>query len=160
MFVSIALPRLPFTRVLPIPTPLSPRPWKRELARRQIASRVATAYWSALGARRVHDVLTEEVQNLERVVQYNRDRVKEGATAEVDLTRVEVERDRLSASLQNASQESDRAILVLFREMGAREYPDVALIESLETHPQVEVAPLEQALSQRIEMRLANQSIE
>jgi cobalt-zinc-cadmium efflux system outer membrane protein len=77
--------------------------------RRQIATRVATAYWSALGSRRVRDVLMEEIQNFERVFQYNRDRVKEGAIAEVDLTRVEVERDRLSTSLQNASQESDRA---------------------------------------------------
>jgi cobalt-zinc-cadmium efflux system outer membrane protein len=133
---------------------------ERELIRRQIATRVATAYWSALGSRRVRDVLTEEIQNFERVVQYNRDRVKEGAIAEVDLTRLEVERDRLSTSLQNASQESDRAMIVLLREMGAREYPDIVLTESLETQPQVKPAPLEQALRQRIEMQLANQSIE
>jgi outer membrane protein TolC len=133
---------------------------ERDLVRRQIASRIANAYWLAVGSRRARDVLTEEIQNFERVVQYHRDRVKEGATAEVDLTRVEVERDRLSSSLQNASQESERAMIALLREMGAREYPEVVLTESLDATPQVKHATLEEALSHRIEMQLASHSIE
>jgi cobalt-zinc-cadmium efflux system outer membrane protein len=133
---------------------------ERDLVRRQIASRVATTYWSAVGSRRARDVLTQEIQTFERVVQYHRDRVKEGAAAEVDLTRVEVERDRLSSSLQNASQESERAMIALFREMGALEYPAVVLTESLEALPQVKQTTAEEALSHRIEMHLASHSIE
>lgn len=133
---------------------------ERELVRRQIASRVAAAYWSAVGSRRARDVLAQEIQNFERVVEYHRDRVKEGATAEVDLVRVEVERDRLSSSLQNASQESERAMIALFREMGAREYEDAVLTEPLEAPPLVKPVAVEQALRQRSEMQLASHSIE
>ena len=68
-----------------------------QLQRRQIVSRVSTAYWAAAGGARVRDLLQEEVANFDRVVQFHRDRVREGAAPEVDLVRIEVERDRLAS---------------------------------------------------------------
>jgi cobalt-zinc-cadmium efflux system outer membrane protein len=51
-------------------------------------------------------------------------------------------------------------MIALFREMGAREYPEVVLTESLEAPPQVKPIAVEQALRQRIEMQLASHSVE
>ena len=50
------------------------------LQRNQIESRVSKAYWAAAGAARSRDLLQEEVANFERVVQFHRDRVREGAS--------------------------------------------------------------------------------
>ena len=88
---------------------------EQQLQRQQIASRVSTAYWTAAGAVQSRDLLQQEVTNFERVVQFHRDRVREGAAPEVDLMRVEVERDRLSALARTAAQEAERARITLFR---------------------------------------------
>jgi outer membrane protein, heavy metal efflux system len=131
-----------------------------QLQQRQIASRVRTAYWSAAGAARVAHSLEAEVTSFERVVQFHRDRVREGAAPEVDLLRIEVERDRLASLARSAHEEADRTRIALFREMGMREFPPVEFTEVLEqVHPVVPLAPSE-VLEQRIEMALAREAVE
>ncbi len=133
---------------------------EEDVLRRQIASRVSNAYWTALGASRTKDLLQRELENFERVVEYNRSRVKEGAAPEVDLLRTEVERDRLTSSVKIAQQDADRATIVLFREMGKTEFPSVELVDSLDEVRPVPILPLAQVLDQRPVMQVAREAVE
>ena len=58
---------------------------ERDLLRQQIAARVGTAYWAALGASRLHALLVESAANLRRIVDYHEVRVREGALAEISF---------------------------------------------------------------------------
>jgi cobalt-zinc-cadmium efflux system outer membrane protein len=131
-----------------------------QLQRRQIVSRVSTAYWAAAGGARVRDLLQEEVANFDRVVQFHRDRVREGAAPEVDLVRIEVERDRLASLARTAAQEAELTRIALFREMGQVEFPPVVFSDALEPVVQVGPLPADQVLERRVEMTLAHEAIE
>jgi cobalt-zinc-cadmium efflux system outer membrane protein len=131
-----------------------------QLQRRLIAGRVATAYWVAAGTARVRDLLQEESAAFERLVEFNRDRVGEGAAAEVDLLRIEVERDRLTSLAGTAAQDAERNRIALFREMGKLEFPPVEFAESLEQIHSVELLTLSQVLERRVEMMLAREAVE
>jgi len=131
-----------------------------QLQRRQIASRVSTAYWIAAGAGRVRDLLQAETANFEQMVQFNRDRVREGAAPEVDLLRIEVERDRLASSARTAAQEAEWTRIALFREMGKIEFPPVEFADPLEQMHPVASLTLNQILEQRVEMTLAREAVE
>ncbi|MCU1339363.1 MAG: outer membrane protein [Bryobacterales bacterium] len=131
-----------------------------ELSRRQIVSRVSIAYWAAAGDERIRDLLQDEVRSFDRVVQFHRDRVREGAAAEVDLLRIEVERDRLVSSARTAELDSERATIALFREMGKGAFPTVEFADTLEQARTVAVVPLDQVLEQRVEIKLARASVD
>jgi outer membrane protein, heavy metal efflux system len=131
-----------------------------QLQRYQIVSRVSTAYWAAAGGARVRDLLQEEVVNFDRVVQFNRDRVREGAAPEVDLLRIEVERDRLASLARTAAQDAERTRIALFREMGKLEFPPVVFADVLEEVHTVGPLTLDQVLERRPDMTLAREAIE
>lgn len=133
---------------------------ERELLARQIAARVKQAYWAAAGARRVEQLLDENIRTFEQIVEYHENRVREGAMAEVDLIRVRLERERLVMALNAASLEAERARIQLFREMGRKEFPPVTLTDSLEPIPEGPAADIEQAIERRTEVKLARQAIE
>ena len=130
------------------------------LQRNQIESRVSRVYWAAAGAARARDLLQEEVANFERVVQFHRDRVREGAAPEVDLVRIEVEQDRLASLARTASQDAELGRIALFREMGEHEFPQVAFSDALEQVVQVGIFSPDQVLERRVEMALAHQAVE
>jgi outer membrane protein TolC len=131
-----------------------------QLQRYQIVSRVSTAYWAAAGGARVRDLLQEEVVNFDRVVQFHQDRVREGAAPEVDLLRIEVERDRLASLARTAAQEADMTSIALFREMAKLEFPPVVFADALEeVHPLGRLT-LDQVLERRPDMTLAREAIE
>ncbi|HTR37743.1 MAG TPA: TolC family protein [Bryobacteraceae bacterium] len=130
------------------------------LQRNQIESRVSVAYWAAAGAARARDLLQEEVASFERVVQFHRDRVREGAAPEVDLVRIEVERDRLASLARTASKDAELGRIALFREMGESEFPQVAFSDVLEQVIQVGSFSPDQVLERRVEMALARQAVE
>jgi cobalt-zinc-cadmium efflux system outer membrane protein len=133
---------------------------EQQLQRQQIASRVSAAYWTAVGAVRNRDLLQQEVTNFERVVQFHRDRVREGAAPEVDLLRIEVERDRLTASARTAAQDAERARIALFREMGKTQFPPVEFADALEPARLVPILPIAEVLDRRPEMRISRAVIE
>ena len=133
---------------------------ERQLQRQQIISRVSAAYWAAAGAARVLDLLQQEAASFDRVVQFHQDRVREGASPEVDLLRIEVERERLVTSAGTAAQDADRTRIAMFREMGNTEFPAVAFTDMLDQPHPVELLTPEQALAQRPEMKLARESVE
>ncbi|MBC7927216.1 MAG: TolC family protein [Bryobacteraceae bacterium] len=112
---------------------------ERAVLERQIAGRVSLAYWSAASASQIRDVLGENVKAFEGVIQYNRDRVREGAVAEVDLLRVMLERDRLLVSAQSAEEDYNQAIVALLREMGRSTFGSLQLTDSLSELRDVEL---------------------
>lgn len=128
----------------------------RELLRRQIAARVKAAYWSAAAAARLARLFAESVANFGGVVEYHRIRAQEGAIPEADLLRVEVERERFAVQASTAALEAERARVVLFREMGQTEFPEVTFEELPPPggEPAVDVVA---ALDRRIEMQAARQ---
>ena len=131
-----------------------------QLQRHQIASRVSSAYWAAAGAARVRDLLQQEVAGFERLVQLNRDRVREGAAPEVDLLRMEVERDRLASLARTAAQDAERTRIALFREIGSLEFPPVVFADALEQTRPVGFPTVEQVLQRRPEMTVAREAVE
>lgn len=134
--------------------------FEMQLQRNQIVSRVSLAYWAAAGDAQVRDLLQEEVANFDRVVQFHRDRVREGAAPEVDLLRIEVERDRLVSLARTTGQEAERTRIALFREMGKLEFPPVALADQLGQMRPVELLAPDMVLERRVEMILARETIQ
>jgi cobalt-zinc-cadmium efflux system outer membrane protein len=131
-----------------------------QLQRYQIVSRVSMAYWAAAGSSRVRDLLQEELESFDRVVQFHRDRVREGAAPEVDLLRIEVERDRLASLATTAGQEAERNRIDLFREMGKFEFPPVVFADAFEDMRPVGSLSPEQVLMRRLDITLARKAIE
>jgi outer membrane protein, heavy metal efflux system len=131
-----------------------------QLQRYQIVSRVSTAYWAAAGSARVRDLLRDEVANFERVVQFHRDRVREGAAPEVDLLRIEVERDRLASLARTAAQDAERTRIALFREMGKLEFPPVVFADALEEVRPAGSLTTDQVLERRLDMTIAREAVE
>jgi cobalt-zinc-cadmium efflux system outer membrane protein len=130
------------------------------MMRFRVAYNVAAAYWAAVGGERTRDVLRQSLDNFEQVVQYHRDRVREGAIAESDLIRIELERERIAIQLQNAEQEARNLRLQLFREMGEPERPDTVLTGNISNVlPFVTVTP-DEAIAQRRDLLLARQVID
>ena len=132
-----------------------------ELLRARIGQSVAAAYWAAVGAERTLDILRQTLKNFDETVQYHRDRVREGALAEVDLIRIEVERQQVSVQLQNAQQDVRRLRLDLFRQMG-RPTDDTGVVltgQLGDVRPFVAVTP-EEALAQRRDLLLDRQLVQ
>lgn len=130
-----------------------------EAVRRQVIARVAEAYWTAVGAGRVRDLLRQDVVNFEQIVEYHRHRVREGAAAEVDLIRVQLERDRLEVEAQVAAREAERTRITLFREMGRTDDPAATLVEPLDGEARVPDVPDAEALARRPELAAAQAAV-
>jgi cobalt-zinc-cadmium efflux system outer membrane protein len=129
------------------------------LLRREIAARTSLAYWNALVAVRIRDLLRENLSTFQQIVEYHRNRVREGSMPEADLLRVEVARDTLEVQAQNAAVDADRAKITLLRELGMDGRTDIVLTEPLNRI--VEVAPIDvqAALERRPEVALAEQRV-
>ena len=126
---------------------------------RQIAARVSLAYWSAAAANGLRDLLFEDVANFDKIVEYHRDRVREGAMAEVDLMRILLEHDRLRLAAQNAQQEAARASITLLREMGRTDFAPVSLADSI-MEPREPVLPdIADVLARRPEIEAAQRAV-
>jgi cobalt-zinc-cadmium efflux system outer membrane protein len=127
-----------------------------EIASRRLAASVALAYWMASGTARVRDLYRDEAEMLQRMVAYNRARVHEGATAEADLLRIQIEADRMAASANLAAAEANRAVVELYRQMAASEFPKaVKFSDPLEKMERVETPEIDTVLRERPEMQLA-----
>lgn len=130
---------------------------ERDLTAYQMAYRVSVAYWTALGASWHHSVLRAALANFERIVQYHRDRVREGAVAEADLLRVQLEYERLELSVRSADQEATRGRMLLFREMGVPDPGLVQFSEKIDSLWEVDGTEASQTLEQRADLKLLRQ---
>lgn len=131
-----------------------------QLQQRQIASRVRTAYCSAAGAARVAQWLEAEVTSFDRVVQFHRDRVREGAEPEVDLLRIEVERDRLASLARSALEETDRTRIALVPRNGNARASTGRVYRGARTSPPCRSAGSQRGPGTTIEMALAREAVE
>lgn len=130
-----------------------------ELAKWQVAQRVKLAYWAARGAQEIHDVLKTTAGNFQKVVDYHSAQFKVGAIAEQDYLRVRLEGERLNITVDMALIDFSRSRMELWKEMG-REFRDVVLSEPLAPLSDVVPAGVEQALSQRTEIKAARAALE
>lgn len=133
---------------------------ERELLARQIETRVKLAYWSAVGAQQVLELLRASQQNMQQTVAYHEIQLREGAIAEADVIRVRLEEDRAAIAVENAARDADAARMALLREMGSQTYVDIRLGETLEAQPDPPIPNIEEALKVRVDVRQARQAID
>jgi outer membrane protein, heavy metal efflux system len=131
-----------------------------ELARWQVAQRVKLAYWAARGSQEVQRVLKTTADDFQKVVDYHAAQFSQGAIAEQDVLRVRLEGERLKISADLAFIEVNRARVELLKEMGQTDFSEVVLTEPLAADSQFTPLGVEQALAQRIEIKVARAALE
>jgi cobalt-zinc-cadmium efflux system outer membrane protein len=127
---------------------------------RSIASEVSLWYWNAVAAAELTRLLALDLGSFEKVVQYHRDRVREGAMAELELMRVELERDRLDSAVRASSADAERSLLELLRRLGRRNFRPVVLtgqLSQVQTPPPADTVSI---LLRRPEVQIARQAVE
>lgn len=134
---------------------------KYELAQRQIAQDIKRSYWIARGAQEVRDLLNAAVDNFQKILDYHSAQLTVGAISEQDFLRIRLEDERLKIGANLAVLEATRTRVQLQRAMGQRDFPDLVLEETLEANQSpIASVSIQEALSQRIEMRVANAALE
>lgn len=131
-----------------------------ELERAQLATRVLSAYWDAAGARRLADVLSESLSILEQTVEYQKNRVQEGAAPEADLIRIQLEYQQLAIEHRNAGQNARRLLQLLYREMGIPAEPKNVLSGDLAGVEPLPETDMDAAIERRLDVKLAVQAVE
>ena len=122
---------------------------ERSLRTRQIAARIADAYWSALAGRQEATEWQHQLADFDRLVQYQSERVNEGATAGVDLLRTQLERDRVAISCAEAQRNAEAAEIELARQIALPTLRGTQLVDSIRQEKNVQ----QQTLADAIEMR-------
>lgn len=131
-----------------------------EAWRAAVAGRVLTAYWNAAGAERLRSVLAESLDVLGQTVRFQRDRVREGALPEADLTRILLEYQQVAISLENARQDVTRSRLLLDREIGWQRTAEVMLTGDLGAVERIAPPSLEESVERRPDVRQAVQAVQ
>jgi cobalt-zinc-cadmium efflux system outer membrane protein len=130
-----------------------------DLERAQLAARVLSAYWNAAGAQRLAAVLSESLNVLDQTVQYQRNRVQEGALPEADLIRVQLEYQQVAIRQRNADQDARRLLQLLFREIGTPPPAHTTLTGDISVVEPVAVPDIDQAVENRADVRVAAQGV-
>jgi outer membrane protein, heavy metal efflux system len=89
-----------------------------DVVRLQLRREVMRAYWVALQAQTLLEIITENRHDLDQLVQYTSLRVREGYTAESELIRVRLERQTMIGQEASSAQSLERAKLDLLKAMG------------------------------------------
>jgi cobalt-zinc-cadmium efflux system outer membrane protein len=126
------------------------------LQKQMIAARVRTAFWDALAAARREATIRNSLKAFAELTEYHRVQVKEGAMAESDLMRVELEEHKLMLLADAAALEAQRQSIRLQREMGRTTVEEITLEAPATPEP---TPSFDTALSQRAEAQLARQII-
>ncbi len=132
---------------------------EQQMLRTHLASRVAGAYWAAVGAERIPDLLAEDERRLAELVRYTEARVKEGASAGTDLMRIRLEHQRVSILISNARQDAVRTRARLFQEIGVPVQPQTVLTEDLGTLKEISIPDIATILEQRWEIQIARRAV-
>lgn len=131
------------------------------LQKQIIAARVRAAYWDAAGAVAREKMYQKALAELDTIVEYHRNQVKEGAMAEADLLRVELEEQKLQLLLSGAALDAQREAIRLQREMGRGSMEQLTVDTELETvYGTVQNLDPSLAESKRAEALLARQVIQ
>ncbi len=89
-----------------------------EVVRLQLRREVTRAYWLALQAQTLSDIITENRHDLDQLVQYTALRVREGYAAESELIRARLEQQTLIGQEASSALSLERAKLDLLKAMG------------------------------------------
>ncbi len=126
-----------------------------------IAARVRAAFWDAAVAAAREQLYRDSLAQLDTIVTYHRDQVREGAMAEADLLRVELEEQKLQLLLQTATLDAQRQAIRLQREMGRASFEPLRIEASLESPaPSLPDTSFGFVQSHRAEAQLAQQLIQ
>ena len=128
---------------------------EREMTAWQIAAQVRVAYWEAAATARIVKLYRQVGENYRETVAYHETRFREGAIAEGDLIRVQLEASRLALAANSAVLDAEQARIRLQREMGRRAFTELEFSDALEGPLTVEPHRVEDAFRQRPEMKLA-----
>ncbi len=126
-----------------------------DLARVRLIDAVKLAYWTARGAQETRDVTRAQVANFQKTLDYHAARLSAGAIAEQDFLRVRLESEQLKISANLAAIEANRAVMALLKEMGRPVSSGVVLTEQLEAPAAFQETPIDTAMTQRREVKLA-----
>jgi cobalt-zinc-cadmium efflux system outer membrane protein len=89
-----------------------------ELVKWNVRQEVRRAYYRALLAQKRLQMMIENNESFQQIVEYHRFRVREGAMAEADLIKVELEAARLGLERETGALESERSRFDLLKTMG------------------------------------------
>ncbi len=124
---------------------------------RTLTSQIATAYWAAAAAAAARDLWQQQLNDFDNIVRYHRERVGAGATAGVDLIRIQVERDRVALQYEDALRIAELRSIDLAREIGLVSATGVATAESLETVYTLPPQPVDTLIAGRADVLAAEQ---
>ncbi len=124
-----------------------------------IAGRVASAYWNAAVLERTVALLQEDMQAVDEIVRYDKERVDAGAMRGVDLLRTQIERDRLEMTLRSTERDAAGARLELFKQMGRPARENVQLSDPVEAMVSIEPVAAETVLARRADLEQARQAL-
>lgn len=132
---------------------------QEQVVRFTIVGRVAAAYWNAAVMAQTVSLLTADMQAVDDMVRYHKERVDAGAMRGVDLLRMQIERDRLEMTLRATERDAAQARLELFRQMGRPAIPTVTLTDPVEAIVPVASTPVETVLARRADVEQARQAV-
>ena len=139
---------------------ITQRRLERDLDRRQIALAVREVYWHTEALQALTRLYEQDAEYFRQVLNYHEARFKEGRIAEVDLLRVRLQGQQISAAAANARLDSEKAILRLAQEMNAAPNPGWMLSDDLETLEEPRSMPHDTDIFLlRTESQLAQQGI-
>ena len=132
----------------------------RTLQLRQLAASIANAYWSVEAARDAAEAWRRQLEGADRLVQYQSDRVKAGATAGVDLLRTQIERDRVELSYAESQRAAEAAGIELARVTATPAFASAQLADPLEAEGgSIPELALSAALEQRPDLLAARDAL-
>ena len=130
------------------------------LQKQMIAAKVRAAFWDAAGAVQREAALVQSLTSFAEITVYHRVQVEEGAMAEADLLRVQLEEQKISLLANAASIDSQRQTIRLQREMGRAEIVPTSIDTQFATAVvKFDGLKIETALTERAEAQLARQII-
>ncbi len=132
---------------------------ERTLLLQQIAGQVAAAYWSAVVSEGVARLLEDDMQAVDAIVGYNKERVQAGAMRGVDLLRVQIERDRLQLALAAARRDVLLTRIELFKQMGREPNKEIKLTDALDAYQPIETQAIAAVLTNRADVAVAREAV-
>lgn len=132
---------------------------QEQLTRFTIVGRVASAYWNAAVLERLVALLKDDMQAVDEMVRYHKERVDAGAMRGVDLLRMQIERDRIEMTLRSTERDAAQARLELFKQMGRPALENVELSDPIEAMVAIEPVAVETVLAKRADLEQARQAL-
>jgi cobalt-zinc-cadmium efflux system outer membrane protein len=131
------------------------------LQKQIIASKVRAAFWDAAAAWQKEQAIRSALRSFAEITDYHRNQVREGAMAEADLMRVELEEQKITLLANSAAIDLQRQLIRLQREMGRGEIsPTTADVQFANFLVSFDGVGLANAISQRAEAQLARQIVQ